>query len=90
MDGFLCLKAMILSGRGYMPGDFIPADTVLPSRVRALVRQKYITPRTDLSEAKSTANIKKKRTNERDIGQQTKADNAKSAKQSGITDGEKA
>lgn len=42
MDGFLCVKPLTLSGTGYLPGSIIPADAVLPNRVRALMRMGYI------------------------------------------------
>ena len=42
MDGYICLKPLTLSGVEYLPGNHIPADAVLSSRVRALMTQGYI------------------------------------------------
>ena len=42
MSGYICIKGLTLSGAQYEPGDPIPAEAVLPNRVRALVSQKYI------------------------------------------------
>lgn len=42
--GYICTKAINLGGTEYVPGDVIPAEAVLPSRVRALTNQKYIAP----------------------------------------------
>lgn len=42
MNGFICTKALTLSGARYEPGDPIPSEAVLPSRVRALTKQGYI------------------------------------------------
>ena len=61
MEGFLCVKTLILSGQGYMPGDLIPKEKVLPSRVRTLIREKYITPANDPAGDKSAASRQKKR-----------------------------
>ena len=61
MDGFLCMKALVLSGQGYMPGEFIPADKVLPSRVRTLTREKYIAPATGPTDEKTASSRSKKR-----------------------------
>ena len=43
MNGFICTKGLALSGVEYKPGDHIPAEAVLPNRVRALINQSYIT-----------------------------------------------
>ena len=42
MSDFICAKGLTLGGVTYTPGQDIPAGAVLPSRVRALVRQGYI------------------------------------------------
>ena len=42
MNGYICMKAISLSGTQYVPGDAIPAEAVLPGRVLALTRSKYI------------------------------------------------
>lgn len=42
--GYICTKAINLGGTEYVPGDVIPAEAILPSRVRALTNQKYIAP----------------------------------------------
>jgi len=42
MNGYICTKALTLSGFSYQPGEHIPAEAVLPSRVRALTNQGYI------------------------------------------------
>lgn len=42
MSDFICTKGLTLGGVDYTPGQSIPAGAVLPSRVRALVRQGYI------------------------------------------------
>lgn len=44
MSGYLCTKAMTLGGVEFHPGQEIPAEAVLPGRVRALTRQGYIAP----------------------------------------------
>ena len=41
-NGYVCLKALTLSGVDYLPGKRIPADAVLPNRVRALEKMGYI------------------------------------------------
>ena len=41
-NGYVCLKALTLSGADYLPGNRIPADAVLPNRVRALEKMGYI------------------------------------------------
>lgn len=41
--GFICNKALTLGDVPYYPGDLIPDDAVLPSRVRALKTSGYIT-----------------------------------------------
>lgn len=38
MSGYIALKNVVLSGIGYTAGSTIPADAVLPSRVRSLFR----------------------------------------------------
>lgn len=38
MSGYIALKNVVLSGIGYTAGSTIPADAVLPSRVRSLLR----------------------------------------------------
>ena len=47
MNGYTCIKALVLGGIGYTAGSNIPAEAVLPGRVRALVKQGYISPATD-------------------------------------------
>lgn len=42
MSDFICIKGLTLGGIDYTPGQEIPAGAVLPSRVRALLRQGYI------------------------------------------------
>lgn len=44
MDGYTCIKALTLGGVGYAAGENIPAGAVLPGRVRALIKQGYISP----------------------------------------------
>ena len=51
MNGYICIKGLSLSGIEYEPGDHIPAEAVLPSRVRALVNQKYITAQAGAADA---------------------------------------
>lgn len=46
MDGYTCIKALTLGGVGYAAGENIPAGAVLPGRVRALIKQGYISPMT--------------------------------------------
>ena len=47
MNGYTCIKALVLGGIGYTAGSNIPAEAVLPGRVRALVKQGYISPTID-------------------------------------------
>ena len=47
MNGYTCIKALVLGGVGYTAGSNIPAEAVLPGRVRALIKQGYISPATD-------------------------------------------
>lgn len=47
MNGYTCIKALVLGGIGYTAGSNIPAEAVLPGRVRTLVKQGYISPATD-------------------------------------------
>lgn len=47
MSDFICAKGLTLGGVTYAPGQDIPAGAVLPSRVRALVRQGYIVAKTE-------------------------------------------
>lgn len=47
MDGYICTKGLTLSGAKYAPGDTIPAEAVLPHRVRALKNQGYIATRAE-------------------------------------------
>lgn len=54
MDGYICTKACTLSTVEYLPGEPIPAGAVLGSRVRALIRQGYITP---VNEAPAIAEV---------------------------------
>lgn len=42
MGGFICLKSISLSGTQFIPGERIPAESILPSRVLALKRSGYI------------------------------------------------
>ena len=44
MNGYTCVKPITLGGTNYAAGDFIPAEAVLPTRSRTLIRQKYIAP----------------------------------------------
>lgn len=44
MNGYTCIKALVLGGVGYTAGSNIPAEAVLPGRVRALIKQGYISP----------------------------------------------
>lgn len=44
MDGYTCIKALVLGGVGFAAGDNIPAEAVLPGRVRTLIKQGYIAP----------------------------------------------
>lgn len=46
MNGYTCIKALTLGGVGYTAGSNIPAEAVLPGRVRALIKQGYISPAT--------------------------------------------
>jgi len=46
MNGYTCIKALTLGGVGYAAGSDIPAEAVLPGRVRALIKQGYIAPTT--------------------------------------------
>lgn len=47
MNGYICTKGLTLSGAEYAPGDTIPAEAVLPHRVRALKNQGYIAAQTE-------------------------------------------
>lgn len=47
MSGYICLKSLRLGGVDYNQGDPIPAEAVIPSRVRALTAQKYIAAAAD-------------------------------------------
>lgn len=47
MNGYTCIKALVLGGIGYTAGSNIPAEAVLPGRVRTLIKQGYISPATD-------------------------------------------
>lgn len=47
MNGYICIKALVLGGIGYTAGSNIPAEAVLPGRVRALIKQGYISPSAD-------------------------------------------
>ena len=42
--GYICKKACILGGVAYSEGDAIPADAVLPSREKVLIKQGLIVP----------------------------------------------
>ena len=42
MNGFICMKPLTLSAKDFFPGDTIPAESVLASRVLALKRSGYI------------------------------------------------
>ena len=44
MNGYTCIKALVLGGVGYTAGSNIPAEAVLPGRVRTLIKQGYISP----------------------------------------------
>ena len=47
MNGYTCIKALTLGGVSYTAGSNIPAEAILPGRVRALIKQGYISPATD-------------------------------------------
>lgn len=47
MTGYICTKAVTLGATKYTPGQNIPADAVLPSRVRALTKQGFIAPQAE-------------------------------------------
>lgn len=47
MSGYTCIRALTLGGTGYAAGSTIPAGAILPGRVRALIKQGYISPATD-------------------------------------------
>lgn len=47
MNGYTCIKALTLGGVGYTAGSNIPAEAILPGRVRTLIKQGYISPATD-------------------------------------------
>lgn len=42
MSTYICLKSVTLCGIRYNAGDIIPADAVLPSRIRTLINQGFI------------------------------------------------
>ena len=44
---YLCKKAVKLFGKPYQPGDIIPTESVLSTRVRALITCGYIAEATD-------------------------------------------
>lgn len=44
MNGYICTKTVTLGGTTYQKGEPISAEAVLPSRVRALTREGYISP----------------------------------------------
>ena len=58
MSDFICIKGLTLGGIDYTPGQAIPAGAVLPSRVRALLRQGYIAQVDEAPEGKSEAPTK--------------------------------
>lgn len=51
MNGYTCTKACSFGGVTYSIGDAIPFDAVLPSRERALIKQKFIAPAVGKDEA---------------------------------------
>lgn len=51
MNGYICTKGLTLSGTEYVPGDSIPAEAVLPHRVRALKNQGYIAAQVEAAAA---------------------------------------
>ena len=51
MSDFICAKGLTLGGVAYAPGQDIPVGAVLPSRVRALVRQGYIVAKAEAAPA---------------------------------------
>lgn len=51
MSDFICAKGLTLGSVTYAPGQDIPAGAVLPSRVRALVRQGYIVAKAEAAPA---------------------------------------
>ncbi len=54
MNGYTCIKALTLGGVDYTAGSNIPAEAILPGRVRTLIKQGYISPATD-EQAPATA-----------------------------------
>lgn len=49
MNGYICTKTVTLGGTTYQKGEAIPAEAVLPNRVRALIREGYIAPQSSTS-----------------------------------------
>lgn len=47
MNGYTCAKTLTLSGIRYEPGDPVPAEAVLPNRVRALKNEGFLTDWTE-------------------------------------------
>lgn len=56
MNGYTCIKALTLGGVSYAAGSNIPAEAVLPGRVRTLIKQGYIALANTL-EADATAEL---------------------------------
>lgn len=51
MNGYICIKSLTLGGIAYNAGEAIPAEAVLPNRVRALAKQGYIAPQNETTTA---------------------------------------
>ena len=49
MSGYICTKACMFGGVAYSVGDAIPFEAVLPSREKALIKQKFIAPALDIT-----------------------------------------
>ena len=56
MSGYVCNKMITLSGKQYVPGDVIPAEAILPSRVLALKRSNHIAEAEIEADAPDTQN----------------------------------
>lgn len=50
MSDFICTKGLTLGGVDYIPGQDIPVGAVLPSRIRALTKQGYITKKAEAAQ----------------------------------------
>ena len=78
---YLCKKAVKLFGKPYQPGDIIPAESVLSTRVRALITCGYIAdaPAAEATDESADNNAEPKEAKGRASSHTTKAGNKASA-----------